>query len=81
MNTHQPKFHEYEAIGCSFLPYVSRDDFFASSNSFNLFVAAAASSVFRCKTYNFKQKVVGDNHFSLSGGGGAQKTDHFLPLI
>ena len=72
MNTHQPKFHEYEAIGCSFLPYVSRDDFFASSNSFNLFVAAAASSVFRCKTYSFKQKVVGDNHFILKqnqGGG------------
>jgi hypothetical protein len=31
----------------------------------NLFVAAAASSVFLCKTYNFKQNGVGDNHAIL----------------
>jgi hypothetical protein len=37
-------------------------DFFASSSSFNLFEAAVASSVFRCKTYNFKQSGANDNH-------------------
>jgi len=78
----KPNGKEYEAIGHGFLPYVSRDDFFASSNSFNLFVAAAASSVFLCNTYKFQAEWCRrQSCYFKAERGKNEETYHFLPLI